>query len=466
MVETQDKLINRTFSVGNSTIDLRATLASTSSSANEPLLWTDLSSSTRHATGSIVPSLFDQNQSFMAQIPTGYNTGIIRQFATGVANDGFESQIISHSDWPRSCNENSNVPFYASLGNLGVNSVQACMPEASSFARNATDFLQISDSLFINNIGLYKGPGTHNMTFKITVNTTLFDFELPGESNGGTTGFAIAESISTCVNDYECNNGDSVRSTYHETVEQSDKYPGPLRISAEALLGNGSFLSTLAGQDDFVQSCQHLCENPEQVAGWITPIPIPRGCPCSSSSSRASSDTTATDVYVRWLRVIVEPEFWNKNLPPILTLANREWLKVTPPSGSYYLASGGSKYIYSDPGMQIQAPKISTTGIALISTLLATYLIALISMTIYAYRAHLWTDRLDSFAMMRIGAAKANLFPLGVCEDADLYEALDNEPGWVGDAGVDEPVGRLAIGSGQVISKKRPFEKLYPGKSD
>lgn len=62
---------------------------------------------------------------------------------------------------------------------------------------------------------------------------------------------------------------------------------------------------------------------------------------------------------------------------------------------------------------------------------------------------------------MRIGAARSELLPLGICYEPELHEVFDEEPGWIGDGAPASTTGRLAVGSGIPIGRRARFEQKY-----
>jgi hypothetical protein len=96
-----------------------------------------------------------------------------------------------------------------------------------------------------------------------------------------------------------------------------------------------------------------------------------------------------------------------------------------------------------DLGADTQVPAISKGGLIFVSLLLGLYILILIPLAIYAARTPRWTAQLDSFAMIRIGAAVADSLPLAVGKNKSTIRGLDEIPGWVGDASEEtEPLGR------------------------
>jgi len=120
-------------------------------------------------------------------------------------------------------------------------------------------------------------------------------------------------------------------------------------------------------------------------------------------------------------------------------LANGLWL-TSDPDATFTVSY--------DAGAGIQAPRISPAGIVLISTLLAVYLTALLSMAVYSNWDPHWTGRLDSFTIMQVGATVAEHLPPYVVGDIDKLEILDETSGWLGDALASKgEVGELALGA-------------------
>jgi hypothetical protein len=57
-------------------------------------------------------------------------------------------------------------------------------------------------------------------------------------------------------------------------------------------------------------------------------------------------------------------------------------------------------------------PTFSSGGVVTVSILLGLYLLILLGLGYYSTRSPRWTEQLDSFAMMRIGASVADDIPL------------------------------------------------------
>ena len=131
-------------------------------------------------------------------------------------------------------------------------------------------------------------------------------------------------------------------------------------------------------------------------------------------------------------------------------LANQAWLMHSNAALDPWLT------VSFDMGADTEKPLISTAGIFVVSILLALYIIALLSIAVYSSWTPRWTQQLDSFAMMRIGAAMGLAFM--VARDVDKISVLDKTPGWVGDVTEGEaPIGEIGIGAQTTLRGRRAY---------
>lgn len=175
-----------------------------------------------------------------------------------------------------------------------------------------------------------------------------------------------------------------------------------------------------------------------------------------------------TDVAVQvagWLRL-----FWHTGgLPSPNSLTRTpQYLMQTVFTAALYLSHSvlltkgfssmsRSLTVNYDLGAASQIPAISAAGIVTVAVLWGLFIAALFAMAGYAGRVVTWTSALDSFAMMRIGADMARDVPLLVCADKDAVTALDESPGWVGDAEPESDMGELGLGAHARLRGKRRF---------
>jgi hypothetical protein len=107
------------------------------------------------------------------------------------------------------------------------------------------------------------------------------------------------------------------------------------------------------------------------------------------------------------------------------------------------------------------------------------YLFPLLALAVYGVVFPRWTEQLDSFAMMRIGAAVGEkLLPLPVGKNLDKIRVLDRLPGTIGDAAVSDEnedgnsnntpkaIGELGMGGtggfGVRLRRNKRY-RCYPG---
>ena len=109
-----------------------------------------------------------------------------------------------------------------------------------------------------------------------------------------------------------------------------------------------------------------------------------------------------------------------------------------------------------DFGADTQIPVISRGGwLIFVSLLLGLCILTLIPLAIDATWAPRWTAQLESFAMMRIGAAIVDKLPLTVGQNKNTLKSLDDIPGWVGDISREKnPLGRFGLGAGRPVASR------------
>lgn len=137
-------------------------------------------------------------------------------------------------------------------------------------------------------------------------------------------------------------------------------------------------------------------------------------------------------------------------------LANRAWLETSRQVESLTVSY--------DLGEDSQRPSISTKGVILLSTLLGIFLILLWTAMIYAIMLPRWTEKLDSFTMMRLGASIHEKIPLRLAGNLEDISTLDETPGWIGDSTGHERFGHVALGGPAELKAKKYFDSYYrPG---
>lgn len=109
-------------------------------------------------------------------------------------------------------------------------------------------------------------------------------------------------------------------------------------------------------------------------------------------------------------------------------------------------ASQDGDYIYSTQGTDIQKPDITIVGIIIVSLLLVIQITGLTLLFLYASRRATWTESLDAWAMLRLGAELGREEMLVVSAlESKRARFLDEKKGWVGDLGVEEREGKVGL---------------------
>lgn len=132
------------------------------------------------------------NDPFVAQLPSGYNTGVIRQFLPRI-NSSVSRENVTASEFPSNC-ENLPGAFYARYAYTSPSSLigyynwslTACMPANHTFSPWKTmRARQDSSEVLYLNISI-EGQGYSNATtgtYRISANTSIGYFELPNYMN-------------------------------------------------------------------------------------------------------------------------------------------------------------------------------------------------------------------------------------------------------------------------------------------
>lgn len=134
---------------------------------------------------------------FLAQLPSGYSTGVIQQFMPRI-NSTSTYEKISSSEFPQACDQIDGAFFvdYYNVtqadGDAAIWGLQACMPAnvTQSPWKPTRDRQDFTEELYLN-ITLISSlsDGDSNETFyRITLNTTAGYFELPNYMNGDVAG--------------------------------------------------------------------------------------------------------------------------------------------------------------------------------------------------------------------------------------------------------------------------------------
>lgn len=476
---------------GNDVVRTRAALLNADMHTFQPQLWQGIQGQQL----SNFKSFSTMTDPFYAQIPNGFHTGVLQQFAMRI-NSSATSRSIEAAEFSSVCNSNSSG-FFANYTSLVADGsyqsswgVAACMPNVTSKSpwAETRDRQEFSESLYLN-ISL---PGTILRTsdssafYEIILRTTAGYFELPNFMNNGTPG-ALLESDPTPNCNITCMRQVSQYTYYnrarrddttgnttnyiHQTVPWSSleiDNKGPLLTTALALFGPGSFLDTFFASMKVIQNNipDSNTENGYASSGsvCIELAPLMNLFTTTYSSHDTciwiymSPDTrfnSAHNLVRKWLLSMYQSAL---DFPNAFTtaafLSNKQWVESMKPVYA----------IYQDPGTEMEIPNIGLAGVIVVSILLGPYLLLLLALSWYGSRAPRWTYRLDSFTMLRFGATLGEgIFPMLIAKRTNNIKELDEIPGVIRDVGpVSEDaiisVNRIGLWGGKPLQNLRRYE--------
>ncbi|KAJ7779902.1 hypothetical protein B0H16DRAFT_1878518 [Mycena metata] len=426
------------FDYGETTALLRDRLGSTETTTPQAQLWSRnttcdiLLPITSTENTCIVPgeqytfgNMSQLEDPFLTQLPSGFSTGLIRQFAPRI-NSTASRENITQEEFPQGCDTLPGA-FYVKYENVSALNTfpgftfEACMPANVSASpwRATRDRQDFSEVLYLA-VNLTTADGWDvqmplGMYFtRITVNTSAGFFELPNYTNGGVAGPLLAEDP-TVRAPGKCDSASVFNETYNLRANANK---GPLLQNALALFSFGSFIDVRTRE---MQSNSFGIDNTTalqayrsyQCTGGMVPfLPLLRdelgeqqsdnpvdGCSRLLTSNPADSAQLEIMYY---LSSFVSNTYDTSSGDRIANafsaaafLANQAWML----SVTY-----GQLVVNYDLGADMQVPVLSLRGIIVVSVVLALFLAVLLGVALYAWRTPTWTTTLDAFAMLRIGA--------------------------------------------------------------
>jgi hypothetical protein len=171
--------------------------------------------------------------------------------------------------------------------------------------------------------------------------------------------------------------------------------------------------------------------------------------------------TEGSDVHLevaRWVSNFnYQPERLTNAFTAAAYLTNQAWID----NNDVYMRTLTISY---DLDADTQIPVISRGGLIAVSIMLGLDILILLPLAVYASRSPRWTAQLDSFVMMRMGAAVADKVPLLLSWKKDKIKALDEIPGWIGDQSENTLVGKLSLGGAASLTARKNLRfECYEG---
>ncbi|EAW19827.1 uncharacterized protein NFIA_094470 [Aspergillus fischeri NRRL 181] len=471
--------------IGNDILTARRALSDANSVNVQPFLWQNTSGVQLHTLSDIL----SLNDSFYAQLPTGFNTGVLQQFAPRVNSTATYETILA-SEFPSNCDSIPGSFYSRYYSEYAVSEyhrswgVTACMPSnlTKSQWQKTRDRQEFSETLYLNFTSTNGHSGdtpADGKLYRITVNTTAGYFELPNYMNEGKPGPLLEQDpVSLCGADCHYQTFDphpSINRIRRDNITTTDTLDavswgplataskGPLLTTALAMFGPGSFLDTFAAKiwainDSFNRAnvTGDICLDGPPLLDLIlyesySPKHYCLDAPLGTRYVGSYADT----LIHQWLGYFLDAE---DRFPMLFTaaafLSNKQLLESVT----------GQWRIHQDLGAEMTIPTISPAGIIVGSIMMALYIIPMLGLAFYAACYPRWTERLDSFTMLRFGAAIGDkLLPLRVAKSVDEIPVLDEIPGVVRDVSIPDgdevlPVGTLGLGDGQPLQGQRRYE--------
>ena len=394
---------------------------------------------------------------YVAQLPAGYQTGLITQFMPRM-NSSVSLLNVSQTAFPSNCNATSGAYYMEYSYNTTLLNVQVCMPDGVSQSpwKATRDRQDTTEIMFLN---IHSGGSQNsadpddnieNITLKLTVNTTLGYFELPNYNSSGVAGPLLAKDPhDTCPgNEDECLSQWQLKRSL-QTNESNTSFAigvtanlGPLAMIVAALFEPGSFIATQTIRNGTTPPDIYMPSPGPAIPCTVPPLSLLYDGPAGDMQCYRQP-SYADDGYLSitlWLEMFYDIGTMQNALHAATILASQIWLS----------SAAGSITVYYDMGLDSTRPKISSAGVILLSILLAIDLLLLLAVAIYTSFSYTWAMDFNSSAMMKMGAARADEFPLQVISregKENTRAMLERMPGWVGDARPDDEVGALAIGA-------------------
>ena len=346
------------------------------------------------------------------------------------------------------------------------------------------------EQLFLNlNVSEPAISGKHGLVageyyVKITLDTTAGFFELPNDQNGGTVGRLLDDEPETLGEDqsqqFEFPHGAfPLPSKAKDSPDALDpinhnRNKGPLFDIALASFDQNSFVaafhnSVMKGHmtDANDDSCKvklpmiELLTPEYQQGDFMMPTPddhLPNYpvdfksmLPCIRVNE--INEDTSNLFVTRYLLAFV----WDNDKSDRAPWLSEAFTQAAFLSHDTWMQMGhGRDYslcVLQDFGVDRTVVDMSLTTQIIISILMGVYLTSLLVLAIFVSLTRRWTEQLDAFAMMRIGASVADKLSPQTSNSVDKVQYLDELPGWIGDDGD----GKLQVGGAKYLQPMRKY---------
>lgn len=497
---------------GSDVVQARSALAGADKHTWQPNLW--------EAGGpqqlSTLYNISELNDAFLSPLPNSFSGGVIREYAPRI-NSSTTVRVIEADEYPSSCSSETDLfAHYSSVYDYYPGStygrsynwtISACMLSSNltspwSSTRDRQDFYEV---LYINatipDASYLSSPLKNGQLLEIKMDTTAGYFELPNYMNNQTAGpLRDIDPTGGCKKgDYGCirqgyydrkvrrqsDSSDNSTITTNQTLPWNSMFvenKGPLLTTALALFGPGSFLNTFMSEydqlrldmaaSDVTRSARDdntFCMEVAPLTNVISSLGYYYRYSTDtcikarlSATGRYYSSDNSHDIVQNWLVSL----FYSSDL-----IANAMDVAAFLANKRFIEAQSASYTIFQDLGSEMTFPKSSVAGLAVASVFLGLYVLMLLALSFYGFQYPRWASQLDSWAMLRSGAAYGNsLFPMLVSYNSRDVKELDDIPGVIRDVGsvADDaiiPISRLGFGEGMPLRGGHRYE-CYKGDNE
>lgn len=401
----------------------------------------------------------------MAQLPGGFNTGVkTNQVVPRINSSASVDRIDS---LPEVCNgENrDSVPilinhagqayeYIEQEGGEVMTSdwwVKVCVPAqpevTSSSLAKTNDMQTIQETAYIEVYSNLLIMGRYRAAHRISVNTTVGNFQLPNYILNNRPG-PLQKHWSPTPSPFERRAVDSFPSQHNSTatVIDEDHTPGPLLTIIYALFGDGSLPAIYSETNT---TYKMMNEPTDYNYPCLLSVPLYNIAePLVSTFSSHAEACLRPAVIRNGAQMYGYLYIFNQSTPvmeKVFRAASYMYHDVLFSQASSGVGSGRVEY---DAGADLQKPALSDGSIIGLTIVIAVFLTCLLSLALYASLTRTWTSSLDAYAMIRIGAELGpDAVPFLAVKDPDVMVELDELPGWVGNvAGREEKTGVLGLG--------------------
>ncbi|KZL80755.1 hypothetical protein CI238_09188, partial [Colletotrichum incanum] len=404
---------------------VRSKMVSITSSDIQENLWRDGDTHRSFTTGEHQT----YNDSFwVSAVPSGAMTGPLRQHSIRLSSS-VDCVVASRDEFPASCEG-----YATSLEGFGV-VVRTCMPGSRANTANGVPPRRrqdVEEVLLIDaqiseeaakSKDLLQEPA-ENVTIKCVAKTTRAFFEIDNLHRESRPSEIIDEwptdEDMVHFHDYDwlgkLITKDSQDDWDRDRFAGWTSLQGPLRSTAEALFGDGSYPQAVF---DFLRQTFPDQQLPDNVASDSTVRDATRkACALEAPFSAWQLPyNSENDEYDSWFASAYQGCAL-KEIPKTLFriaqgLQYEKVAKSTLGVGMYLsnaavlqdaASNDAARTIYNLTGTDFVAPRYTRGATVVISLLISAQAIALILLVCYIYSLPTWTDTLDAFAMMRLGA--------------------------------------------------------------